>query len=353
MRILLGTAALVLAASTLTTAPASAAGPDQHPLAWTRVDTGSTQGLRGLDAVDRRTAWVSGSDGGVWRTTDAGAHWADVSPAGGTGLLFRDVEATDARHASVLAIGEADASRIYRTDDGGRTWDLTFVNDDPKAFYDCLAFYPGGRDGLAVSDPVDGKFRIIATHDAGRSWSVVPSAGMPAAVDGEFGFAASGTCLVTTGREAYLASGGAASRIFRSSDGGRTWDVTTAPVPASAAGGVFSLAFRNPQQGVAVGGDFTAPDDGVDKAGFTRDGRTWTGGADLGGYRSGASWAYGVPATVLAVGPSGSDVSRDGGRSWTTFSSTGFDAVQCTPDGGCWASGSGGRVGRLDVRSEQ
>jgi len=346
MRILLGTAALLLAATSLTP-PASASTSD--PLTWTRVDTGSTQGLRGLDAVDRRTAWVSGSNGGVWRTTDAGAHWADVSPAGSAGLMFRDVEASDATHASVLAIGEGDASRIYRTDDGGRTWDLAFVNDDPAAFYDCMAFYPGGRDGLAVSDPVAGKFRIAATHDGGRSWSVLPSDGMPAAADGEFAFAASGTCLVTTGSEAYLASGGGAARIYRSADHGRTWDVTTAPVPASEAGGVFSLAFRNPRQGVAVGGDFTTPDDGVDKAGWTRDGRTWTGGADLGGYRSGASWAYGVPATVLAVGPSGSDVSRDGGGTWSTFSSTGFDAVQCTPDGGCWASGSGGRVGRLDV----
>ena len=32
---------------------------------------------------------------------------------------------------------------------------------------------------------------------------------------------------------------------------------------------------------------------------------------------------------------------------WTTFSDTGFDSVQCTPDGGCWASGSGGRVATL------
>ena len=79
----------------------------------------------------------------------------------------------------VLAIGPGDASRIYRTTDGGATWDAAFVNDDPAAFYDCMAFFPGGRRGLAMSDPVDGKFRILATDDFGRSWSVLPNDRMP------------------------------------------------------------------------------------------------------------------------------------------------------------------------------
>lgn len=76
---------------------------------------------------------------------------------------------------------EGDKPRIYRTTDGGATWDAVFVNDDPAAFYDCMAFYPGGRRGLAMSDPVDGKFRILATDDFGASWRVLPSTGMPPA----------------------------------------------------------------------------------------------------------------------------------------------------------------------------
>ena len=110
----------------------------------------------------------------------------------------------------MLAIGEGEASRIYTTSDGGRRWKLAFVNDDPSAFYDCMDFYDGGRRGLALSDPVDGKFRILATDDGGRSWHVLPTDGMPDAVAGEFAFAASGTCLVTSGRDAWFASGGGA-----------------------------------------------------------------------------------------------------------------------------------------------
>jgi photosystem II stability/assembly factor-like uncharacterized protein len=320
-----------------------------HQPSWRSVDVGTTQQFRGLDAVDRHVAWVAGSAGGVWRTTDGGAHWQDVSPAGATGLLFRDVEATDARHAQVLAIGEGDQSRIYRTTDGGATWQQTFTNQDPAAFYDCMAFWPGGRNGVAVSDPVDGKFRIIETHDSGASWQLVDPSGMPAAVDGEFGFAASGTCLVTAGgRDVWLASGGAASRVFHSHDRGHTWTVADSTIPAADAGGVFSMAFRNPRQGIAVGGDFTAPDNGADASAYSRDrGRTWTNGGDLSGYRSGVSWLSGAPHTAVAVGPNGSDLTRDGGRTWTRFSDTGFDAVQCTKDGSCWASGTDGRVALL------
>ena len=61
----------------------------------------------------------SGGAAKVYRTTDAGRSWQDVSPPDTVGLNFRDVEATDARTATVLAIGEGEASRMYRTTDGG------------------------------------------------------------------------------------------------------------------------------------------------------------------------------------------------------------------------------------------
>jgi photosystem II stability/assembly factor-like uncharacterized protein len=311
------------------------------------VPTGSTQQFRGLDAVDYRTAWVGSNGGQVLRTTDGGRSWQDVSPPASAGLQFRDVEAQDARRASVLAAGEGNASRIYTTSDGGRSWTLAFVNDEPSAFYDCMAFYPGHRDGLALSDPVGGKFRLIATHDGGRSWHVLPNGGMPPALPGEAGFAASGTCLVTSGRDAWFASGGGpVARVFHSRDGGLHWTVTTAPIPATATGGVFSLAFRDPRRGVMVGGDFMAPTNGARASGFTRDGVYWHAGGDLSGYRSGVDWVWGSRDTLIAVGPTGSDVSYDGARSWTAFDATAFDAVDCVP-GTCWASGPNGAVAVL------
>src|SRR5215213_6601693 len=158
---------------------------------WTATaDTGVTSRLRGLSAVSSQVAWASGSAGTVLRTVNGGGSWQQVGPPETSDLQFRDIEAFDAHHAVILAIGPGESSRVYVTSDGGASWRETFRNTDPNAFYD-------RGHGLALSDPVDGKFRILSTSDGGRSWSVLPSDGMPAALEGEFAFAASGTCLTT------------------------------------------------------------------------------------------------------------------------------------------------------------
>ncbi len=341
----------LLVGSPGTSAAPQPAGPSVQRLYWVHVDTATGEQYRALAAVNRRVAWVAGEEGGVLRTTDGGQHWRDVAPPRSGKLVFRDIEARSARRASVLAIGTGTDSRIYTTLDGGRHWAKAFVNHAPKAFYDCMDFWPGGRHGLAVSDPVGGKFRILSTRDGGLTWQVLSDRGMPRAVDGEFGFAASGTCLVAAGhRQAWLGSGGAAARVFHTRDRGRHWTVTDSPIPAADAGGVFSLAFRNTSRGMAVGGDFTAPDDPA-VSGITRTGgRQWIAGDRTHGYRSGVAFVRGRPGVLFAVGPSGSDISTDGGRRWRHFGRTPYDGVQCARDGSCWASGPGGAVGRLIVR---
>ncbi|GAA0455285.1 oxidoreductase [Paractinoplanes deccanensis] len=325
--------------------PAAAASASTSSLKWRLTETGSTAQFRGLAPVSSRVAWVAGSAGTVLRTVDGGRSWANVSPPGASGLLFRDIEAFDSRTALALSIGNGAASRVYATRDGGRTWTETFRNEDEAAFYDCMTFLDR-RHGLALSDPVDGKFRILATDDGGRSWAVRPTQGMPDALAGEFAFAASGTCLVSAaGKAMFATGGGAVSRVFTSRDGGRSWSVTSTPVPSGPSAGIYSLAVRPSGEAIAVGGDYAAPTSAPDGAAYLH-GRTWKIARTVPGeYRSGSAWAsHGL---ALAVGPTGSDYSRDGGRTWKRFDTGAFDAVECTADGSCWASGPTGRVARL------
>ncbi|GIF57870.1 WD40/YVTN/BNR-like repeat-containing protein [Asanoa iriomotensis] len=328
---------------------AVSAGFTQTPSpSWELSPTDSTARLRGLSVVSASTVWASGSAGTVLRTVNGGRTWSSVGPPDTSTLQFRDIEAFDARNAVALSIGSGEDSRLYRTGDGGRSWSEVFRNTDPAAFYDCMTFLDE-RHGLALSDPVDGRFRILATADAGRSWSVVSPHGMPDALAGEFAFAASGTCLVAAGGRAYFATGGGATaRVFRSDDLGRTWKVTDTPVPSGPSAGIYSLAFRDRDHGVAVGGDFATPTTAPDAAAVTRDGgRTWTPASrEPGEYRSGAAWMTRL-GPVLAVGPTGSDISFDAGRHWSPFDTGSFDAVACAGLAVCYASGEQGRIARL------
>lgn len=330
--------------------PAAAGGPG---LAWRLGDTGSAARFRGLAPVDRGTAWAAGSEGTVLRTTDGGRTWRNVSPPGAGGLMFRDVEAFDARNAVVLAIGEGEASRVLRTDDGGVTWTESFRNTEPTAFYDCMAFFDR-QNGLAVSDPVDGRFRILSTRDGGRNWRVLPATGMPPAQTGEAAFAASGQCLaVSGGRDAWFATGGAAgARVFHSRDRGSTWSVTASSIPAGApAKGAFALAFRDPRRGISVGGDYRAGAASPLAAEVSRDGgASWTPSAKPPReFRSGVAWVPYTGSAALSVGPTGSELTLDSGRSWRNFDSGSFDTVACTRDLSCWASGEKGRIARLTL----
>ena len=141
-------AALVASLAALVPGVATAA-PADDGLSWRTVPTGSDAQFRGLAPVSNRIAWVSGTEGTVLRTVDGGRHWRDVSPGGNTThLQFRDIEAWDDQHAVIMSIGSGRASRIYRTDDGGRTWKLGFKNRGKHAFYDCCLLYtsPSPRD---------------------------------------------------------------------------------------------------------------------------------------------------------------------------------------------------------------
>jgi photosystem II stability/assembly factor-like uncharacterized protein len=264
------------------------------------------------------------------------------------------VDAFDADTAYLLAIGEGENSRIYKTEDGGAHWTLQFQNRRAAGFFDCMAFWTRAR-GIAISDPVEGRFIVITTEDGGRTWKESSALGMPAALAGEGAFAASGTCVTTGGAsDAWFGTGGpAGARVFRSHDSGRSWEVSKTPLATGKAAGVFSLSFWGAGPGAAVGGDYTLEKESAGNASVTDDGgKSWRAAGERrpAGYRSCVARVQGTRGpTLVAVGPSGSDYSTDGGRTWTQLGSEGFHALSVARGGEvAWAVGDNGRVARLD-----
>lgn len=331
----------------------------QPPSTWISQPSPVSERLRGVSAASDTVAWASGNKGTIVRTTDGGSTWARVVVPGAESLDFRDIEAFGAGTAYVLAIGPGDASRIYKTGDGGKSWTMQFTNPDARAFYDAIAFWDE-QTGIAVGDPVDGRFTILRTADGGRTWKPVPAANIPEALPGDGAFAASGTCLTVYGdRHAWFGTGGSArARVYRSADQGLTWAVAETPIMAgNASSGVFSLAFADAEHGVAVGGDYRLERESGDNLAVTSDGgMTWTfaGSTRLRSFRSAVAYVPGSKGRrLIAVGPGGTDLSADSGRTWTPLGEEGYHALSIAPGGRtAWAVGEQGRIASARLSGE-
>ena len=302
--------------------------------------------MRGLHAAAGGVVRASGSGGTVARSLDGGRSWQRLqAPPGTAELDFRDVHAFSAEQAVLLAAGPGEASRLYRTEDGGRSWQETWRNRHPEGFLDGMDFWPDGT-GLAVGDPLDGRLMLLSSADGGRSWQPLSADSCPPAAPGEYAFAASGTslCCGPDGL-AWIGTGGSATRVLRSADHGRSWTPCAVPFAAGEGAGVFSLAFADARVGVAVGGDYQAPERASEHAAWTADGgRSWqpvAEGSGPGGYRSCVVRL--ADGRWLAVGPTGADVSADDGRSWTPCGTEGWHTAA-----GRALSGGGGRLGVVD-----
>jgi photosystem II stability/assembly factor-like uncharacterized protein len=343
-----GTRALLAGAVALAAAPActsTAATP--VVLAFEPLASPTRASLRGLSAVSATTVWASGAGGTVLRSGDGGATWIDASIAGAEALDHRSLHAFDAARAVVANAGAP--ARVFRTEDGGRTWEETHADPRPEAFFDAVDFWDERR-GLVFGDPIGGRFALLATEDGGATWRDAGAA-LPAPLPGEAGFAASGACLRTGGEgRAWIGTGGRAARVLATRDFGATWRASPVPVAhGSASAGVFALAFDAGDRGVAVGGDYRAEQDPAGTAAFTVDGgATWQPAAAFPrGYRSGVAFVPGTPATFVAVGPTGCDVSHDGGRNWAPCAGQGFHTIRFAKDGTGYAAGADGRIARI------
>ena len=329
----------------------------QVQLRLTEQESGTRVLLQAISAVDDQVVWVSGHDGTFLRTTDGGLNWSARVVAGADTLQFRDVDAFDARTAYLMSSGPGPLSRIYRTDDGGDTWKLQFLNEHPDGFLDCMAFWDSKR-GIAYGDAIDGGLFVLRTDDGGASWVHVPEGGLPPAQEGEGGFAASGTC-VTTGRggRAWIATGnGERARVLRTEDEGRTWQSVLVPVAGGPAAGLTTIAMLDDLRGIALGGILGQDSVRVDNVILTLDGgRTWTlgGRPNMAGPVYGSSWVPGADTpTALAVGPAGMDYSLDGGLTWRAAARVTHWAVSFVSPSAGWAVGPGGRITHLALLDE-
>ncbi len=314
---------------------------------FTSQQSGMTGTIRGLNVVSKKVIWVSGTKGEFSVTHNGGYTWYHDTIPGAGKLDFRDVQGFSARVALLMSAGPGKGSAIYRTENAGKSWVLTYQNTDPKAFFDGLDFFDK-KHGLLIGDPVDEKPYLLETKDGGFTWSRLKPDRIPDLIKGEYAFAASGTSLdVNPDGSCYLATGGSVARIFRSSDFGKTWEVSALPfLQGDPAAGAFSIAKGAAEHLAAAGGNYQKMTiTGTNIALSLDNGLTFTvpEGASQVPFMECICWIN--AETIVACGPPGVWMSQDSGKSWTEISKDGFHTLEVVPNrGAVWMAGNKGKV---------
>lgn len=315
-------------------------------------ETNTKASLRGISVVNEEVIWASGSHGTVLRTTNGGEKWQTIKVSEADNLDFRDIEAFDSLTAFILSAGSP--ARLYKTNNGGENWELQYENLHPQAFFDGLAFWDE-KLGFAMSDPIDGEFLIIKTED-GEHWKEIANTQLPNALEGEGGYAASGTNVaVAKGGLAWFATGGPAGRIFRSEDYAESWEVFNTPVHSELPySGIYSIAFKDKQHGIAVGGTFTKPDTAIHNAAISNDGgKNWQLLNKNGpqGYRSCVAYLphYDIWITVSRTG---GEISYDQGKNWKKFTEEIYYSISIGEKSRfAWVSGPEGKIAKITFKN--
>ena len=245
-----------------------------------KMEFSLTGNLRALSIVSEDIVWVSGSEGKVYRTDDGGGFWHDCHIQDST-ADFRSFHAFSAQEACAASAGRSEEgnAQVFRTEDGGNTWNKV-LEISQKGFFMCSMAFWDSMNGIILCDPVEGYFRIYFTENGGRDWQLMDINHQLGSFPNEVLFAASNTCMTLRedGKVWFATGGGGIARVFSSKDYGKTWEVSETPIKTrSQLSGIFSLAFRNSLEGIAVGGDYLAPEEfPYPNITITRDGgRSW------------------------------------------------------------------------------
>ncbi|HEX6846293.1 MAG TPA: oxidoreductase [Chitinophagaceae bacterium] len=316
------------------------------------LNTDIKTSLRGLSVVNNNVVWVSGSNGMVGKSSNAGKNWKWMTVKGFEKNDFRDIEAFDANTAIIMAIPDPENTKpayILKTTDGGDTWKVAYENLSKGMFLDAMEFRDP-KNGMVIGDPVDGRFFMAKTTDGGSTWKELPAENRFVADSGEAFFASSGTNIrLLFNGSVILASGGKNSRLFYNKT---IFDVPMAKGKETA--GTNSVAVydnytkSSANKLIIVGGDFTA-DSLTDKNCFysNNGGKTWERPkTPPHGYRSCVEFLN--KETIVTCGLNGVDYSFDGGKNFYSISNEGFHVCRYARIGNTvYLAGGNGKIGKL------
>lgn len=215
------------------------------------------------DPLDAARAFVAGTDGGVWRTLDAGASWRFVSsrwPTTAGGALALDPTDPDIIYAGSGEGNYHEQSRyglgLFKSVDGGDRWQQlgksTFAGrcfssivvdpTDPQIVFAAISpagGVPFGQRPAARQHPDrDGPFGVFRSTDGGVSWTHLTQ-GLPTLPCSSLAIHPTNPQVLYAAMA--LVTGNVQNGVYRTLDGGASWALAPGTLPVGSAVGRITL----------------------------------------------------------------------------------------------------------------
>jgi len=256
---------------------------------------------------------------GVWKSTDAGAHWqsAGLQDAGEIAWLLVDPHDPDLELAATRGVDhrKGGARGVFRSADGGRTWklvlnaqpesgatDLSWASDDPRVIFATVTqtYVPPGTSDRSLFDHPQ-PTSLYRSTDEGLTWTKWAGRNQPE-LTGETAVA-----VGTHARRVYLLDH---AGLYRSDDGGASWSTATRTIYTSSKQVLVDP--RDPNivytMGTCV---YRSTDGGHTLVAF----KGAPGGDDPNQW-----WIDPTdPSHIVYGGDQGASVSLDGGQTWSSW----------------------------------
>jgi photosystem II stability/assembly factor-like uncharacterized protein len=243
MKTVLALAATLAALLPLSTAPAAAQdGPDWHgSLEWRAIGPargGRAQAVTGV-VGEPDLYYMGATGGGVWRTTDGGERWTNISDGFfKTGSVGAIAVAPSDPNVIYVGMGETDVrgnfshgDGVYRSLDAGKTWEHVGLDDSRQIGHivvhpgDPMTVYVAALGHIWGPNAERGVFR---STDGGETWEKIKyvndrTGAVHLAMDPHNPRVLFASFWRITRTPWSMESGGAGSGLYRSTDGGDTW----------------------------------------------------------------------------------------------------------------------------------
>lgn len=230
--------------------------------------TGTTNTLWGISFVDSLTGFACGNSRTLIGTTDGGKTWTSLGSTPSIhwyAIFFLDKNNgwIAGQDSSTPSYGE-----IYRTSDGGQTWNLSFRDSLKNAHLDAIDFTDannGWVSGWAGS--------LLRTTDGGQTWqSYSGNLGLPSTTLANIRFWHV-EAVDNNPDNVWLSTN--VDILVHTTDGGTTWTADTLVPQQPKQTGLYNIAFTDSNHGWVTGyGQVFYTSDG---------GQTWTSQADTTG----------------------------------------------------------------------